>query len=289
MDLLTEELSLAIFSCIQAAKVVSEIYNAPFSVKWKAKDDPLTEADLQANKIISDFIQTKYPDDGFLSEEAVDDLTRLKKQRIWILDPIDGTREFVDKNPEFSISLGLSLNGKATLGVVLNPITRELFYGDIEKGIGYLLLDEEFNFDYDNIRLEKPFFISKEFSKPTILVSRSELLKSKLFDRDEFWKNEFTIFPVGSIAYKLALISVGKAHFTISLKPKSEWDICAGVALVNAAGGVCSDIVEQKEFIFNKEKPFDQGILAGNKDFILDFLKDKSIFLKNSFVDTKER
>jgi myo-inositol-1(or 4)-monophosphatase len=278
---LKKELRLAIESTLEAGKIVSQIYNSSFEVNWKAKDDPLTEADLKANQIIISYIQKKFPEDGILSEEVKDSEERLSKNRVWILDPIDGTREFIEKNPEFSISLGLSINKEAILGVVFNPISREIFFGVVGVGIGYKLLDEDFNFDLENIQLDNPYFISKEFRKPSILVSRTEFYKNKLFD-SEYWKSNFEIFPIGSIAYKLALTSIGKVHFTISLKPKSEWDICAGIALVKSSGGVSFDLKNLKEFVFNKKNTYDEGIISGNKDFILEILKDKKEFLKNS-------
>lgn len=279
-----KELSLAIFACLQAAKVVREIYETPFSINWKGEDDPLTEADLQANRIIIHQIEKNFPEDSILSEEITDSKSRLFKDRVWILDPIDGTREFITKNPEFSVSLGLSVQNKAVLGVVINPISRELFYGVVGLGIGYELLDEDYSFNYDNVELKKPYFLSKEFSKPNVLVSKSEFSKYKLFDKDPFWKSRYDLYPIGSIAYKLALTAVGKAHFTISLKPKSEWDICAGVALIESASGISIDLIDQKEFSFNKENPYDQGILAGNKDYIQELLKTHKEFLRNSFT-----
>ncbi len=278
---LLKELKLAIFSCLEAGKVVSQIYNTSFEVNWKAKDDPLTEADLQANKIILSYIEKDFPNDGILSEEVKDSEFRLEKNRVWILDPIDGTREFVEKNPEFSISLGLSINNEAVLGVVFNPISREIFFGVVGIGIGYKLLDEDFTFELEKIELDKPYFISKEFRKPSILVSRSEFYKYKLFD-DKYWKENFEIFPIGSIAYKLALTSIGKVHFTVSLKPKSEWDICAGIALIKSAGGISLDLKNFAEFRFNKKTPIDEGIISGNIDFINEILKDKKEFLKSS-------
>ena len=92
------EFKLAISSVLKAGKIVREIYNSSFEVSWKSKDDPLTEADLLANKEILSNIQTIFPGDGILSEEIADNSDRLSKDRVWILDPIDGTREFVQKN-----------------------------------------------------------------------------------------------------------------------------------------------------------------------------------------------
>lgn len=277
------EFKLAISSVLKAGKIVREIYNSSFEVSWKSKDDPLTEADLLANKEILSNIQTIFPRDGILSEEIADNSDRLSKDRVWILDPIDGTREFVQKNPEFSISLGFTVGGKPSLGVVFNPITRELVTGIVGIGISYLILNESIDIDLNQIQLSKISFPDKT-DKPSAYVSRSEFSKYELFSKNPFWKETFTLLPIGSIAYKLALTAAGKGDLSISLKPKNEWDICAGVALVLASGGLAVDLANQKEFPFNSENPLQRGILAGNPHLVQHLLQTKSNFLKESIV-----
>lgn len=278
------EFQLAVFSVLKAGKIVRDIYNSSFEVSWKAKDDPLTEADLLANKEILSHIKESFPDDGILSEEIADNTDRLSKDRVWILDPIDGTREFVQKNPEFSISLGLSYQGKAILGIVFNPITRELISGIVDLGISYLILDETFALDPISISLSKLSF-KESIQKPSVYVSRSEFQKDKLFDANSFWKESFSMLPIGSIAYKLALTAAGKGDLSISLKPKNEWDICAGVALVEASGGKVIDLFEQTQIQFNSPHHLQKGILAGNPYTIESLVSSHGKFLKDSLVN----
>ena len=276
------EFQIAVSSVINAGKLVKDIYNSSFEVSWKSKDDPLTEADLLANKEILQNILNNFPNDGILSEEITDNSDRISKDRVWILDPIDGTREFVQKNPEFSISLGLSYKGNPVLGVVLNPITRELITGVVGSGVSYDILNE--NLELKSSIDLKPLNFDENIKKPSTFVSRSEFFKYKLFEKDPFWLEYFEIKPIGSIAYKLALTAANKADLSISLKPKNEWDICAGVALILASGGLAVDLVNQTEIPFNSPNPLQRGILAGNPHLVKNLIQTKGKFLENSIV-----
>ena len=280
----SKEFELAISSVLSAGKIVREIYNSSFSVSWKAKDDPLTEADLQANKEIISQIQNQFPSDGILSEEITDNTDRLEKSRVWIIDPIDGTREFVAKNPEFSISLGLAIDGKPVLGVVFNPITRELMSGIVGEGVSCNIVGEDLELDISQIQLSKIHF-AENVDKPSVYVSRSEFYKYKLFDSNPYWKDSFILKPIGSIAYKLALTAAGQGDLSLSLKPKSEWDICAGIALILAAGGMVIDLKNQTDIPFNASLPRINGILAGNPFLVKGLIESDGNFYKDSLVD----
>jgi 3'-phosphoadenosine 5'-phosphosulfate (PAPS) 3'-phosphatase len=262
-------------SVLKAGEEVLTIYNSSFSVSYKKKDDPLTQADLLANRIISEAIQKNFPQDYILSEEEKELPNRRKYQNIWLIDPIDGTREFVKKSDEFAISVGLCVEGIPKLGIILNPAKRELFIGIKEWGVTYST-PENPDFTHWNQILKN----SPTSHPPTCLVSNSEFDKGSY--SDNFWKEELEIKPVGSIAYKLALLSAGKSDLCISLKPKSDWDIGAGVALVIASGGICQTILEPKEFNFSEEKTEKQGIFAGKKNLI------ESILLKYSSLITSK-
>ena len=104
-------------------------------VDFKLGDDPVTEADRVANGVLRDILVRD--GEGWLSEESADDLTRLKKTRIWVVDPIDGTREFVAGIPEWCVSIGLIENGQAIAGGICNPATGETFLGSLESGVTY--------------------------------------------------------------------------------------------------------------------------------------------------------
>jgi len=280
----SKEFDLAISSVLSAGKIVREIYDSSFSVSWKAKDDPLTEADIQANKEIISRIQNLFPSDGILSEEITDNKDRLEKSRVWIIDPIDGTREFVAKNPEFSISLGLAIDGKPVLGVVFNPITRELMSGIVGVGVSCNIVGEDLELDTSTIQLSKMNF-AENVDKPSVYVSRSEFYKYKLFDTNPYWNDSFILKPIGSIAYKLALTAAGLGDLSLSLKPKSEWDICAGIALILAAGGMVIDLKNQTDIPFNALLPRINGILGGNPFLVKRLIESDGKFFKDSLVD----
>ena len=160
-------------------------------------------------------------EEGWLSEEGVDDLSRLQKRRVWIVDPLDGTREFVAGVPEFCISIAMVEDGRAVAGGVCNPVTNEVFIGSLEAGITYN---------------GQPAQASRrtELAGADILASRSEMRRGEW---KKFSKAGFNIRPMGSVAYKLALVAAGLADATFTLVSKHEWDVAGGAALVESAGG----------------------------------------------------
>ena len=185
----------------------------------KSAGDPVTEADLEVDRALREVLPRG--DEGWLSEETVDRPERFDRSSLWIVDPIDGTREFVQGIPEWCVSVGYVRNGEAMAGGILNRASAETFLGAV--GIGMTLNDEDVRVRW-----------SAGLDGATVLASRSEVR------RGEWARHEsapFTVQPVGSVAYKLALVAAGRADATWTLVPKNEWDVAAGVALIRAAGG----------------------------------------------------
>ena len=112
---LQEELALALKVAREAGTIVNTFYVGSSEVEYKSPDEPVTEADRSANQHILSRLQAVFPDDGYLSEESQDDLSRLEKERVWIIDPLDGTKEFIARNGEFSIMIGLAIGGNQSL------------------------------------------------------------------------------------------------------------------------------------------------------------------------------
>ena len=106
-------------------------------MRYKSDRSPVTEADRSANQHIVTRVRAMFPDDGVLSEESKDDLVRLEKERVWIIDPLDGTKEFIARNGEFSIMIGLAVRGEAVMGVIMQPETGLLYAG--AQGLGAYL------------------------------------------------------------------------------------------------------------------------------------------------------
>ncbi|HKU19609.1 MAG TPA: 3'(2'),5'-bisphosphate nucleotidase CysQ [Terriglobales bacterium] len=231
----------------RAASVLSRFTPGAMEVQYKARHDPVTEAD----RALDDALRTLLLQDGegWLSEETADDLARLNKQGVWVVDPLDGTKEFVQGIPEWCVSIAWVLDGEAIAGGILNPATGETFLGSRSTGVK---------------RNGVPARVSprKELPGALVLGSRSE------FKRGE-WKpfqdGSIVLRPVGSVAYKLALVAAGLADATWTLVPKHEWDVAAGTALVQAAGGVVQNL-DGSPVSFNARKPWLPGLIAAGPD-----------------------
>lgn len=243
---LQKEKNILLAAIRQAGAEVLKLQQAQLEIKNKANNDIVTEADLRVDAILKHALLSAFPNDGWLSEETVDNPQRLTKQRIWIVDPIDGTREYATGVPEYAVSAALVAQGQPVLAAVYNPATSELFYAIKDKGAW---LNEQ------------------PISCKTLSANKLQLLAS----RSEYRRGEWVCFEqnhevtqVGSIAYKLALIAAGRADATFSLGPKSEWDIAAGVLLVLEAGGEVCD-KNRQPFQFNNQNILVNGIVAAAK------------------------
>ena len=183
--------------------------------------------------------------EGWLSEESADDLVRLGAHRVWIVDPLDGTREFTAGIPEWSISIGLIENGLPVVGGVHNPATGEMFLGSLEDGV-------TLNGQPAGVRE------CKRVDQAVVLASRSEVGRGEW---DHLQNAPFQVTAIGSVAYKLARVAAGLADATWTLVPKHEWDVAAGVALVRAAGGMV--MTPDGRFpLFNRSEPLFGGLFA---------------------------
>lgn len=261
---------------IQAGEEIKKIYESDFDVYHKTKNDPLTEADIKANEIIVAALKIHFPQDAILSEEIPDDKSRLQFDRLWILDPLDGTREFVEKTDEFAITLGLSISGNAIAGIILNPVKAEIFVGIVGVGVYFSR-----NQCIPNNLSERDYFNNQlQFNqvKPHFLVSTSEHCKG-LYNKD-FWQKDLLLETKGSIAYKLALLADKKCDMVVSLQYKNEWDICGGVAIVKASGGIVTDLKILQEIRFNNEDTLIHGILAGHPEAVVNFYNKNKEYLR---------
>src|SRR5579863_10288284 len=249
-----------ILARIEAALVAARTVFARFTpgaieAEYKIGHDPVTEADRALDAVLR---QNLLRDgEGWLSEETADNPLRLEKQRVWIVDPLDGTREFVKGLPEFCVSIGFAENGKPVAGGIYNPATRETFLGAIDAGVLYN---------------GKPAHASQRASLDgaLVLASRSEVKRGEW---KQFEGGPFKVQAMGSVDYKLALVAAGLADVTFTLTPKNEWDVVAGAALVQSAGGFVSTL-ERTSLTANRRDPLLSGLLACGP-----FLKDQLLAL----------
>jgi len=212
--------------------------------EYKAGHDPVTEADRAVDKVLRQHLLRE--GEGWLSEESVDDLSRLEKRRVWVVDPLDGTREFVQGIPEFCISIAMVEDGVPVAGGICNPATDELILGSRESGVTY------------NGTPAQPSQ-RRDLHGALVLASRSEVKRGEW---KQFESAEFNIRPMGSVAYKLGLVAAGKADLTFTLVPKNEWDVAAGAALVESAGGFILTL-DNSPLRCNRKNPLLSGLLGG--------------------------
>src|SRR6266849_3788117 len=168
-----------------ARQVFARFTLGAIEAEYKAGHDPVTEADKSVDAVLRQELLRE--GEGWLSEESVDDCMRLEKSRVWVVDPLDGTREFVTGIPEFCVSVAMVENGRPVAGGICNPATNETFLGSLDSGVTYN---------------GKPARASQRTSLDgaLVLASRSEVKRGEW---RQFEKTSFKIRPMGSVAYKL--------------------------------------------------------------------------------------
>lgn len=235
----------------KAARAAGEILRGHwrrggYTIGSKGKDNPVTQADLEADRALKKMLHDPFPEYGWLSEETADSEARLKCRRVWIVDPLDGTKEFINGIPEFCVAVALVEDGEPVLGVTYNPIKREMFW--CARGMGCHLNS-------------KPARVTRTraLHRANVLASRSETARGEW----EVFHGQLKVSPTGSVAYKLALVAAGKADATFTRSPKSEWDIASGAALILEAGGTMTDI-HGKQIRFNQPHVKVAGMIADN-------------------------
>jgi myo-inositol-1(or 4)-monophosphatase len=238
------ELDVAVEAAKAGGAIVRKYYRAEYQVEEKAPDNPLTVADTEADAAIKSVCLGAFPADGWLSEETKDSPERLDKSRVWIVDPLDGTKEFTQHIPEFCVCVSLVVDGVVQVGVSYNPETDKLFCA--RRGHGTTLNGAP-------VRCTDKI----DVASAVVLASRSE---DKRGEWDAF-RPHMRVKLTGSVAYKFALIAAGEADATFSLTPKNEWDICAGTLLVEEARGVVTDRYG-RPLTFNNRQTLLPGLIA---------------------------
>src|SRR5579863_9303066 len=259
-------ISERIHAAIEASRsVFARFTPGAIETEYKIGHDPVTEADRALDAVLRK--ELLRDGEGWLSEESVDDPIRLQRSRVWVVDPLDGTREFVKGIPEFCVSIGFVENGCPVAGGIYNPATDETFLGSMDSGVTYN---------------GKPCQPSQRqtLDGALVLASRSEVKRGEW---KPFENAVFKIRPMGSVAYKLALVSAGLADVTFTLTPKNEWDVVAGATLVKSAGGFVSTL-EKTDLIANRRDPLLSGLLASGP-----FLKEQLLTLVEPHIRVAER
>lgn len=229
----------------RAGDRVMQIVRDGFETRIKKDRSPVTSADLEVNRILYEAMRREFPADGWLSEEGPDHPDRLEKKRVWVIDPIDGTKYFIRGELTYAIAAALVEQGQPVMGVLFNPATGEFF--SAVRGRGACL-------NGDRIQTKRTV------AEPlTVLVHPPSLRQGKLAPFEPYANCR----PMGSIAYTLGLVAAGRADACMNFERMNEWDVAAGVLIVEEAGGSVTDS-KGLPITFNRADTSVYGILAGS-------------------------
>ncbi len=257
MTRLATELEVACQAAREAGAIIRRHYREP-TATWRAKADrsPVTDADLEANRAILDRLTGRFPDDGILSEETRDDRRRLDCQRVWIVDPLDGTRDFVQRTGDFAVLIGLAVAGAPVLGVVYAPASDRLHYA--VAGGGAFVTEGE-----GGIATRLAVSTTADLTRFRVGITRLNVSPEleRFLAGSELGRHPVTI----GASIKMMALAGGDLDLTVCLNAdEKEWDTCAPEVVVREAGGVVTD-VDGSEFVYNQaDVHHHRGILMSN-------------------------
>lgn len=252
----TKEIEVATTLARKAGQVIMDIYQKDFSVSYKGTNDPVTEADQQANDLIVEGLSTHFPEDTIIAEESPLPTNAQQTGRIWYVDPLDGTKEFIARNGEFSIMIGLTLDTKTQLGIVYRPTEDQLFAG---------ITDQEAWMEHKGTRHPLQAVQAKSQTALTLVASRSH--RSPKLTPIKHALNIQKEHPMGSVGLKIGFIANGRADLYMEPGPYTKaWDACAPEAILRGAGGCFTDIHGNPIQYGTNEIRNLHGVLATTKD-----------------------
>jgi len=233
----------------EAGTTVRAAFGQPIAIARKPDGSPVTDVDRSVDAFLRSELHRLLPEAAWLSEETADDRSRLAFPTCWIVDPIDGTNQLIRGIPELAISVALVRDGEPVAAMVINPITGE-------EGLWTEGAPPEFR----GLTAREA---TGEIDTVEAIVSRTESESGELARVRGVVR---ALRPVGSVAYKLLRVAARADAVTFSLRPKSEWDVCGGVALVEAAGGIYLRL-DDRPVRFNQPVPvIPSGAVAGPED-----------------------
>ena len=258
---LTKNLKLAIEASLQAGKKIIEIYNSDdFNLEYKLDDSPLTIADTASNKIIENILEAS--NIPILSEEGniLDFNNRKNLKQLWIVDPLDGTKEFIKKNDEFTVNIALIENSKPVIGVIYAPALNVLYFSERKLGSYKTLITALDEFDNSKAFRLPLVENSNEYK---VLTSRSHLDDNTLDYIDNLKVNNLKVvsIPMGS-SLKFCLLAEGLADCYPRFSPCMEWDTAAGQIICEEAGFKVVDLKTMKPIIYNRENLINNYFIA---------------------------
>ncbi len=249
-----KRLIIAIKASLQAGKAIMQVYNSPFNVEIKDDKSPLTEADKKANNIINAFLKdTPIP---IISEEnkQIDYQIRKQWDLCWVVDPVDGTKEFIKRNGEFTVNIALVQDGIPKLGVIYVPAEKTIYFADVIKKQAFKSkLNSDTSIE-DVLKFANPLQTNKIPNKVRVVGSRSHMSKETLDYVENLKKlgKDVSIISKGS-SLKFCLIAEGNADVYPRFAPTMEWDTAAGQAICNAVGVDVISEITKKPLLYNKK------------------------------------
>ncbi|MEH6402253.1 MAG: 3'(2'),5'-bisphosphate nucleotidase CysQ [Sneathiella sp.] len=255
----SDEYTELISSVRHAGTIALKYFKSDLKSWEKNPGDPVSEADLAIDAYLKEHLLTTHPDYGWLSEETVDNSSRLDKSRVWIIDPIDGTRSFIAGKPEFTVSAALVEDGKPVCAAVFNPVTEEFFEAVI--GSGSFLNGEKLT------------------CSPNGSLRGTKLLASKKAFEWHKWLTETPdadFSHLNSIAFRIAKVASRDFDASLSLSPKSDWDIAAADLILSEAGGI-STTSKGDRLTYNQATPVHDTVISSGVALhppLMELLKD---------------
>jgi 3'(2'), 5'-bisphosphate nucleotidase len=250
---LDRELEVSMRLARQAGAVIMDYYQTGLAVDHKAKHEPVTAADRAADDLIAAGLYAAFPGDGLLTEESDDDLSRLEKERVWIVDPLDGTTEFINETGEFAVQIALAVSGQPVLGVVFQP-ARERFFYSVQGQGAYQV--------YQGHTSRLHVSTEADPNRMCLVASRSHY--SPFLERARQALDITTLIQAGSVGLKVGLLARGKCDLYLATTVVKEWDLCAPHALLLEAGGVLTNLCGEP-LVYNKADVTEcRGLIGSN-------------------------
>ncbi|MBX3270190.1 MAG: 3'(2'),5'-bisphosphate nucleotidase CysQ [Sandaracinaceae bacterium] len=275
--MLDRELVEAVKLAREAGQILMEIYATDFDVDFKGEADPVTEADRRANELLVRRLRESFPQDGLVAEETEDKSDSMRRGRCWYVDPLDGTKEFVSKNGEFSVMIGLAVDGHARLGVVYRPVGNRLYRGVVGDSAFVDVGDRTFSLGVT--RVSDPRELRLVVSRSHRSASTDALVKRLGIEHET---------ASGSVGLKVGLIAEREADLYVHLSEHSSaWDSCAPEAILRAAGGVFTDLAGDAFVYGGADLKNRRGLLACNNHDtftrVIDVVRD--VATENGLLD----
>jgi 3'(2'), 5'-bisphosphate nucleotidase len=250
---LERELQVAIRLAREAGAAILGYYRSELRVEYKPGEEPVTVADYAADALIVDGLRTAFPGDGLLTEESDDDLSRLERERVWIVDPLDGTKDFVSETGDFVVQIALAVRGDPCLGAIYRPVDNLLYYAVRGRG-AYEERDGR----------RRRIHVSGESDLSQMCLVASRLNFSEFVEQARRLLGIESVRRVGSVGLKVGLLARGECDLYLATTLCREWDVCAPHALLLEAGGMLTDL-HGAPIVYNKPEIVEcHGLVGSN-------------------------